>query len=85
MGRGAVWVGAVGVGVGELLLLSGVALFFTQQDKGGCGARWSSNEEGCSVAKVGLIGGAALGALAGSYWLFYYRGDSARVSVAREF
>ncbi len=84
-GRGKLWIGGLGVAAGELIFIGGGTLFFTERDKGGCGSHWSTSNSGCTIAKLGLIGGAAVGALGGAYWGLYYRDDDVRVSVQRSF
>lgn len=81
--RGNVWVGAGGVLLGQLMFFGGLALFFNERV--GCEGAWSASGGGCTLAKVGLLGGPIVVGVGGAYWGFYYRGDDLQVRVGREF
>lgn len=83
--RGNIWLGAAAVAVGELMFFGGVGFFFSEKNPDGCGGSWSTSGTGCTLGKVGLIGGPIIAGLGGAYWGFYYRGDDLQVRAGRSF
>lgn len=81
--RGNQWVGGGGVLLGQLIFFSALALALNEHV--GCVGAGAASRGGCTLAKVGLIGGPVVAGIGGAYWGFYYRGDDLQVSVGKSF